>query len=153
MQCAWRRVGHAFCCFKNRFRAWLGSMKIQRHNAIKDLLVKTSVTNQDELRRKLAGKGIHATQATLSRDIRELKLVKGPDGYALPNTATAEDEDLPQLADVLLADGLLLAEHVRDQRDLGEVLHRLHVHVGVQQVNTVGHDAVVGHQDRDVVVD
>src|ERR1700761_9394083 len=101
MQCAWRRVGHAFCCFKNRFRAWLGSMKIQRHNAIKDLLVKTSVTNQDELRRKLAGKGIHATQATLSRDIRELKLVKGPDGYALPNTATAEDEDLPQLADVL----------------------------------------------------
>lgn len=76
-------------------------MKIQRHNAIKDLLVKTSVTNQDELRRKLAGKGIHATQATLSRDIRELKLVKGPDGYALPNTATAEDEDLPQLEDVL----------------------------------------------------
>ena len=47
-------------------------MKIQRHNAIKDLLATTPVANQDDLRRKLAGRGIHATQATLSRDIREL---------------------------------------------------------------------------------
>ena len=81
-------------------------MKIQRHTAIKDLLVKTSVTNQDELRRKLAGKGIHVTQATLSRDIRELKLMKGPAGYALPNGASEEDEDLPQLPDVLADFGL-----------------------------------------------
>lgn len=76
-------------------------MKTQRHNAIKDLLVKTSVTNQDDLRRKLAGHGIHVTQATLSRDIRELKLMKGPGGYALPNAADAEDEDLPDLADMM----------------------------------------------------
>lgn len=71
-------------------------MKIQRHSAIKDLLVKTSVTNQDELRRKLAGKGIHVTQATLSRDIREMKLLKGPAGYALPATPT-DAEDQPGL--------------------------------------------------------
>lgn len=76
-------------------------MKLQRHNAIKDLLVKTTVTNQDELRRKLAGKGIHVTQATLSRDIRELKLLKGPSGYALPNNGSEEESDMPQLADVL----------------------------------------------------
>jgi arginine repressor len=30
-------------------------MKQQRHNAIRELLVNTVVTNQDELRRKLAG--------------------------------------------------------------------------------------------------
>ncbi len=75
-------------------------MKMQRHNAIKDLLVKTSVTNQDELRRKLAGKGINVTQATLSRDIRELKLMKGPSGYALPNVADADD-DQPDLAPMM----------------------------------------------------
>ncbi|MFP5233616.1 MAG: ArgR family transcriptional regulator, partial [Acidobacteriota bacterium] len=61
-------------------------MKTQRHQAIRDLLVTSTVSNQDELRRKLAGRGIHVTQATLSRDIRQLKLLKGPAGYALPVT-------------------------------------------------------------------
>ena len=81
-------------------------MKIQRHTAIRDLLVKASVTNQDDLRRKLAGRGIHVTQATLSRDIRELKLMKGPAGYALPNAADQEDEDQPDLSDVMENFGL-----------------------------------------------
>lgn len=62
--------------------------------------MKTTVTNQDELRLKLAGRGIHVTQATLSRDIRELKLMKGPDGYALPVLADGED-DLPDITGVL----------------------------------------------------
>lgn len=79
-------------------------MKSLRHNAIKDLLVKTTVTNQDELRRKLETRGIHVTQATLSRDIRELKLMKGPTGYALP--ANAEDDDMPETAAVLENFGL-----------------------------------------------
>jgi transcriptional regulator of arginine metabolism len=78
-------------------------MKTQRHNAIKDLLVKTSVTNQDALRRKLAQRGIYVTQATLSRDIRELRLLKGPGGYALPqsNNGADEDDDEPELSDVI----------------------------------------------------
>ena len=79
-------------------------MKIQRHSAIRDLLVKTTVTNQDELRLKLAGRGIHVTQATLSRDIRELKLMKGPAGYALP--VLDEEDDLPDIAGVLQDFGL-----------------------------------------------
>ena len=58
-------------------------MKQQRHSAIRELLVKTAVTSQDELRRKLAGRGFHVTQATLSRDIHELRFDKGP-GYTLP---------------------------------------------------------------------
>ena len=74
-------------------------MKTQRHTAIKDLLVKTTVTHQDDLRLKLAARGILATQATLSRDIRELKLVKGPTGYALP--AQFDEDDLPETASVL----------------------------------------------------
>ena len=92
-------------------------MKNQRHNAIKDLLVKTSVINQDDMRRKLAGKGIHVTQATLSRDIREMKLMKGPSGYALPN-GIDDNDDLPSVADVLENFGL----EVRQAQNLLVVL-------------------------------
>ncbi len=74
-------------------------MKSQRHNAIKDLLVKTTsangggaISNQDELRLRLAARGIHVTQATLSRDIRELKLVKGSEGYALSANGASDDD-------------------------------------------------------------
>ena len=60
-------------------------MKFQRHNAIREVLGHSLVANQDELRRKLRRRGIHVTQATLSRDIHELRLSKGPGGYSLPN--------------------------------------------------------------------
>jgi len=75
-------------------------MKLQRHNAIRELLTTVTVASQDELRLKLARRGFNVTQATLSRDIRELKLNKGPGGYALPAQAT-DDEDMPGIEDVL----------------------------------------------------
>ena len=86
-------------------------MKTHRHSAIRELLVTTAVANQDELRRKLAGRGFHVTQATLSRDIRELKLLKGPGGYALPEAdRLTGDEDfddtLPAVAEMLERFGL-----------------------------------------------
>jgi transcriptional regulator of arginine metabolism len=76
-------------------------MKLQRHNAIRDLVAHSLVANQDELRRKLRRRGFEVTQATLSRDIHELRLSKGPGGYSLPSTnsngavATAEEDDAP----------------------------------------------------------
>jgi transcriptional regulator of arginine metabolism len=75
-------------------------MKQQRHNAIRELLTTVTVASQDELRRKLARRGFNVTQATLSRDIRELKLNKGPGGYALP-AHNIDDEDMPGIEDVL----------------------------------------------------
>jgi transcriptional regulator of arginine metabolism len=60
-------------------------MKHQRLNAIREVLASSLVTSQDELRRKLRRRGIDVTQATLSRDIHELRLYKGPGGYSLPN--------------------------------------------------------------------
>src|SRR5579872_5747167 len=60
-------------------------MKDLRHSAIRDLVAHSRVTNQDELRRKLRRRGFQVTQATLSRDIHELRLYKGPGGYSLPN--------------------------------------------------------------------
>jgi len=82
-------------------------MKQQRQVAIREVLNQSPVPSQDELRRKLARRGFHVTQATLSRDIRELRLSKGPAGYLLP-TAPIEDEDdsLPGIREVLSSFGL-----------------------------------------------
>jgi transcriptional regulator of arginine metabolism len=61
------------------------AIKYQRHSAIRELVGSSPVTNQDELRRKLRRRGFEVTQATLSRDIHELHISKGPGGYTLPN--------------------------------------------------------------------
>ena len=60
-------------------------MKTERLNVIREVLSSSHVASQDELRRKLRRRGIQVTQATLSRDIHELRLFKGPGGYSLPN--------------------------------------------------------------------
>ena len=86
--------------------------RLDRHSAIRDLVAtaatsNAAITNQDELRRKLARRGFDVTQATLSRDIRDLHLVKGRDGYALANGGADEsDEDVPSVAEVLASFGL-----------------------------------------------
>jgi transcriptional regulator of arginine metabolism len=81
-------------------------MKQQRHHAVRELLVETTVSNQDELRSKLADRGFKVTQATLSRDIRELRLLKGPSGYALPQDERSDESSLPDIQDVLKSFGI-----------------------------------------------
>ncbi len=51
-------------------------MKARRQALILDLLDRGPVRNQEQLRRGLEAQGVVATQATLSRDIKELGLVK-----------------------------------------------------------------------------
>jgi transcriptional regulator of arginine metabolism len=51
-------------------------MKRFRQSIILDLIDGEAVASQDALRRRLRGRGIDATQATISRDIKELGLVK-----------------------------------------------------------------------------
>ena len=81
-------------------------VKQQRHTAIRDLLVSTTVLSQDELRKKLAKRGFTVTQATLSRDIHELRVMKGPNGYALPEAGTGDDDDMPGIRETLSSFGL-----------------------------------------------
>jgi transcriptional regulator of arginine metabolism len=52
------------------------SEKSERQRAILDLIAKSAVATQSELKDLLRARGIEADQATLSRDIRELGLVK-----------------------------------------------------------------------------
>ncbi len=81
--------------------------RLDRHSAIRELLTAAAISNQDELRRKLARRGFDVTQATLSRDIRDLQLVKGRDGYALAsNGGDSAEDDLPTVAEVLSSFGL-----------------------------------------------
>ena len=58
--------------------------KVYRRTQIVDLLRNEAVGTQEDLRRKLARRRIHVTQATVSRDIEELGLVKTRSGYRLP---------------------------------------------------------------------
>src|SRR6201995_3956592 len=64
--------------------------KLARHAAIRDAITSDPVYNQDELRRLLFRRGHRVTQATLSRDIHELGLVKTSEGYRLPQGEEAE---------------------------------------------------------------
>ena len=70
--------------------------KLSRHAAIRELVSKQEIVSQDEMRRRLYRQGHRVTQATLSRDIHELRLVKTAEGYKLPQD-DAEDGFLPSL--------------------------------------------------------
>ena len=51
------------------------------------------VRNQFELQDLLAAQGIEANQATLSRDLRSMGVLKGPDGYELPPDPSPAADD------------------------------------------------------------
>ena len=57
-------------------------MKTRRHARILDLIGEYPIETQDELLTRLKEEGYKATQATISRDIKDLRLVKtlGSDG-------------------------------------------------------------------------
>ena len=56
-------------------------MKTQRHAAILKIVGSAMVASQEQLRERLKEAGFDVTQATLSRDIRELGLAKTAEGY------------------------------------------------------------------------
>jgi transcriptional regulator of arginine metabolism len=77
----------------------MGAHKRFRQGQILKVLAGPPVASQDELRRQLVHLGVRATQATLSRDLRELRLVKTAEGYRPLSAATAEEtSSIPALA-------------------------------------------------------
>ena len=73
----------------------MASAKTFRHGQILRLVSAERIANQEELRRRLSNQRLRVTQATLSRDLHELKLVKTPEGYR-PATGL-HDEAAPLL--------------------------------------------------------
>ena len=74
--------------------------KLARQQTILELAHEAPLPNQQELCKILARRGFQVTQATLSRDINELRLVKTPEGYILPN-GDAPAEPMPAVSRVL----------------------------------------------------
>jgi transcriptional regulator of arginine metabolism len=82
-------------------------MKTQRHAAILKIVRQQQVASQEQLRELLKGQGFDVTQATLSRDIRELGLAKvaAPDGgsrYDAPGAGSVMRPNLEQLLPTML---------------------------------------------------
>jgi transcriptional regulator of arginine metabolism len=86
-------------------------MKARRQSAVLEVIQREPVRSQEQLRRRLRAAGYDVTQATLSRDIRELGLVKGGAAGAYQPAPAPRDND--QAARVLL------------RRALGEYLTRI----------------------------
>lgn len=86
--------------------------KSYRQGQILKLIRSKHIHTQDELSQELKNMGLAATQVTLSRDIRELRLVKTPEGYQeiLPEEGGPEFSSLAEefVQDVRLAQNLVL---------------------------------------------
>ncbi len=82
--------------------------KLARQQVIVELAHDGPLPSQEELRKVLSRRGFPVTQATLSRDMNELRLIKTPEGYILPN-GDAGVEPAPSAARVV-------REFVRDIR-------------------------------------
>ena len=92
------------CIFAAFFEyLYIMNAKKQRLLLIEDIIRKENIRSQDDLQKVLIGKGFDVTQATLSRDIRKLKIVKTQDDkgryvYSLPDMAMPD----PRLPTTLL---------------------------------------------------
>lgn len=74
-------------------------MKPDRQATIKEIISTQNIGTQIQMMEALKARGIHSTQATVSRDIREMHLVKrmGPDGryrYQLPAENVTPEFDI-----------------------------------------------------------
>lgn len=64
----------------------------QRREMLRELLQSGPASTQRTLVNALSDKGLHATQSSVSRDLRELGAIKTGQGYELPSDADLRDE-------------------------------------------------------------
>src|SRR5688500_15342198 len=94
-------------------------MKAHRQAIVRDLVERESITSQEQLRMRLRERGVDATQATLSRDIRELGLVKRAADGAYRSLGSASNGDAAS-AEVGL--GRAASEHLRNLEVVGHLV-------------------------------
>ena len=85
-------------------------MKPGRHNAILEIISEKDIETQNQLMQELAARGVKSTQATLSRDIKDMRLVKelGPSGnYRYVVAAKTETTDLDMRLKKILRESLV----------------------------------------------
>ncbi len=79
----------------------MSATKTFRHGQILRLVSGGHIANQEDLRRRLAQQKLRVTQATLSRDLQELKLVKTNEGYKSGSGLPEEAATVPPLTRAL----------------------------------------------------
>jgi transcriptional regulator of arginine metabolism len=67
--------------------------KLDRQQAIREIVTARAVASQEELRRQLVKRGWDVTQSTLSRDLRELRLARIPDDNGAVRYAFSDASD------------------------------------------------------------
>ena len=93
--------------------------KTKRILAIEKIIREARITTQEDLLKKLKSKGITCTQATLSRNLRQLGVGRTPDGsggyrYTLPDNNRGNNESplrlniVPVVQDIIEAKGMLI---------------------------------------------
>ena len=70
------------------------TMKRYRYNKIKEIVQSKAIETQEELAAALLEEGIEVTQATVSRDIKELMLIKIPTGDGHYRYALSPEENV-----------------------------------------------------------
>ena len=79
----------------------MSATKTFRHGQILRLVSNERIANQEDLRRRLAQQRLRVTQATLSRDLQELKLIKTTEGYKPESALPEESTVVPPLTRAL----------------------------------------------------
>jgi len=90
-------------------------MKARRQSVILDVIQRQPVHNQEQLRRLVRAAGFDVTQATLSRDVRELGLVKGGTAaaYQAPGAGGSNGHPPKTLLNRAVADYLTRVDRVQ----------------------------------------
>ena len=88
-------------------------MKTRRHAKILEIISQYSVDTQEALLQYLREAGFDVTQATVSRDIKELRLIKtlGPDGTYRYSTVKLESDNMSARFHSLLNDAVVNVDY------------------------------------------
>ena len=91
-------------------------MKSERQSAILDLIMKKEIVTQEDLMAELRRAGYDVTQATVSRDIREMKLTKVAlsDGKLRYVAYRKSEEDLTEKYHRIFRDGFLSMDNAQN---------------------------------------
>jgi len=92
-------------------------MKQGRHKKILELIIAQEIPTQDELLSLLKNSGYDVTQATVSRDIKQLRLLKilSAEGKYIYSVGKTESNNLSSKFDKLLADSAIRIDYVCNQ--------------------------------------
>ena len=106
-------------------------MKARRQSAILDVVEHEAVRSQEQLRQRLSSRGFEVTQATLSRDIKELGLLKrSSDGAYQPSGVDATSS-----TSAVDAMGRALAEYLVSIEPVQQLIV---LHTGAGQAQMLG---------------